>query len=120
MISDATWSIATTDQGHRTSSRCTQRLSSEAISNVFGQFRFLDHFVLAVCSYLNVRQIFTEVAEPMARGQIPDHGKTGGTYFYRAHTPSTGDATMHALARFGPWSRHTPFMTELLPALNAC
>lgn len=85
MISDATWSIATTDQGYRTSSRCTQRLSSEAISNVFGQFRFLDHFVLAVCFHLNVRQIFTEVVEPMAHGQKPDHGKTGGTHFHRAY-----------------------------------
>ena len=84
MISDATWSIATTDQGYRTSSRRTQRLSSEAISNVFGQFRFLDRFVLAVCIYLNVLQIFTEAAEPMAHGQIPEHGKTGGSHFYRA------------------------------------
>src|SRR5690349_15657119 len=120
MISDATWSIATTDQGYRTSSRCTQRLSSEAISNEFGQLRFLDHFVLAVCFHLNVRQIFTEIVEPMAHGQIPDHGKTGGTHFHRAYTHSSRDTTMYAYTGFGPWSRHTPFVTKLLPALNAC
>lgn len=65
MLPDATWSLATADQGYGTSSRCRQLLFSEAIPNAFGQFRFLDDVVLAVCLHLNVRRIFTDAVEPI-------------------------------------------------------
>ena len=65
MMPDARRSIPTVDQGSRTSSRCRQLLSSEAIPNTFGRFRFLDDFVLPVGLDLNIHQIFTEAVEPI-------------------------------------------------------
>jgi hypothetical protein len=37
----------------------------------------------------------------------PDHGKTGFTHFHRAHTPATGDTSMHGpKGEQGYWLKH--------------